>query len=147
MTAAELLGDKSPEVALRLPCPTCGARFVYRNWNGSPACSAAPHYRPNTVVRVAVMGMQYTREQIVATLREAYGKYADHMQAGHDMAEAGEELSHAVCRIVDPPICSMPRDEVLEARLAMYNTAEVDFSNDPPEPPPTDDEYGYREYR
>lgn len=91
--------------------------------------------------------IEYTKEQIEAILREARDKYCDHMQAGHDMAEAGEELFYTVCSIVERPICSMPRDEVLEARLAMYNTAEVDFSNDPPEPPPTDDEYGYREYR
>ncbi len=34
LKAVELLGDKSPEVALRLPCPSCGSRFVYRNHNG-----------------------------------------------------------------------------------------------------------------
>lgn len=32
--AVELLGDKAPEVALRLPCPSCGTRFVHRR-NGS----------------------------------------------------------------------------------------------------------------
>ena len=30
LTAAELLGDKQAEVALRLPCPRCSKRFVYR---------------------------------------------------------------------------------------------------------------------
>lgn len=32
--AAELLGDRQVAVALRLPCPSCGERFVYRH-NGS----------------------------------------------------------------------------------------------------------------
>lgn len=32
--AAELLGDKPPEVALRLPCPSCGVRFIHRHANG-----------------------------------------------------------------------------------------------------------------
>jgi predicted RNA-binding Zn-ribbon protein involved in translation (DUF1610 family) len=30
LTAAELLGDRPPEIALRLPCPRCGKRYVYR---------------------------------------------------------------------------------------------------------------------
>ena len=30
VTAAELLGDNTPTVALRLPCPSCGARHVLR---------------------------------------------------------------------------------------------------------------------
>lgn len=83
----------------------------------------------------------------------AYDKYWEHEQAGHDMAEAGEELSHAVCRIVDPPICSMPRDEVLEARLATYYTPGDEYTDDDytddDQPPKADDDnpYGYRDYR
>lgn len=34
VTAAELLRDRPPEVALRLPCPSCGRRFFYRQTNG-----------------------------------------------------------------------------------------------------------------
>jgi hypothetical protein len=30
LTAAELLGDKPPEIPLRLPCPRCAKRYVYR---------------------------------------------------------------------------------------------------------------------
>lgn len=30
VTAVELLGDKAPTVALRLPCPSCGKSHVYR---------------------------------------------------------------------------------------------------------------------
>lgn len=33
-SAAELVADKPPEVALRLPCPSCGTRFIYRPSNG-----------------------------------------------------------------------------------------------------------------
>lgn len=37
VTAAELLGDSTPTVALRLPCPSCGTRFAYRrNGVGEP---------------------------------------------------------------------------------------------------------------
>lgn len=37
VTAVELLGDKSPTVALRLPCPSCGRSHVYRrNQVGEP---------------------------------------------------------------------------------------------------------------
>lgn len=32
--AVELLGDKPVEVALRMPCPSCGKKFVYRLSNG-----------------------------------------------------------------------------------------------------------------
>ncbi len=32
--AVELLGDQPVEVALRLPCPACGRKFVYRLSNG-----------------------------------------------------------------------------------------------------------------
>ena len=32
--AAELLGDAPPVVALRLPCPSCGTRFTYRQSAG-----------------------------------------------------------------------------------------------------------------
>lgn len=91
---------------------------------------------------------EYTREQIEAILREAYEKYSDHIEAGHDMAEAGAELFEAVERIVERPICSMPRDEVLEARLAEYqNSVEYDYANEPPNPPADDDPFGYPEYR
>lgn len=31
VAAAELLGDRAPAVALRLPCPSCGQRWVYRH--------------------------------------------------------------------------------------------------------------------
>ena len=34
VTATELLGDASPTVALRLPCPSCAQRFVYRRNTG-----------------------------------------------------------------------------------------------------------------
>jgi len=34
VAAAELLRDTAPEVALRLPCPSCGRRFVYRLSHG-----------------------------------------------------------------------------------------------------------------
>jgi hypothetical protein len=37
--AAELLGDRQVAVALRLPCPSCGARFVYRR-SGSESVRA-----------------------------------------------------------------------------------------------------------
>lgn len=30
VTGVELLGDRSPTVALRLPCPACGTKQVYR---------------------------------------------------------------------------------------------------------------------
>jgi len=39
--AVEVLGDKPPEVALRLPCPSCGKRFVYRLSAGESVRSAA----------------------------------------------------------------------------------------------------------
>ena len=32
--AAELLGDRAPAVALRLPCPACGQQFTYRRSGG-----------------------------------------------------------------------------------------------------------------
>lgn len=34
VAAAELLGDRAPAVALRLPCPSCGEQFVYRRSGG-----------------------------------------------------------------------------------------------------------------
>lgn len=34
MEAVELLGDQPVEVALRMPCPSCGRKFVYRLHHG-----------------------------------------------------------------------------------------------------------------
>lgn len=33
--ASQLIGDAAVAVALRLPCPTCGSRYVYRRNNSS----------------------------------------------------------------------------------------------------------------
>jgi hypothetical protein len=41
LEAVEVLGDKPPEVALRLPCPRCDKRFVYRLSAGENVRSAA----------------------------------------------------------------------------------------------------------
>jgi uncharacterized protein with PIN domain len=41
LAAAELLGDRAPAVALRLPCPSCGERFVYRHNAGESVRSWA----------------------------------------------------------------------------------------------------------
>jgi hypothetical protein len=41
LEAVEVLGDKPPEVALRLPCPSCDKRFVYRLSAGENVRSAA----------------------------------------------------------------------------------------------------------
>ena len=41
LKAVEVLGDKPPEVALRLPCPRCDKRFVYRLSAGENVRSAA----------------------------------------------------------------------------------------------------------
>jgi len=41
LEAVEVLGDNPPEVALRLPCPSCGKRFVYRLSAGENVRTAA----------------------------------------------------------------------------------------------------------
>ena len=41
LQAVEVLGDKPPEVALRLPCPSCDKRFVYRLSAGERVRSSA----------------------------------------------------------------------------------------------------------
>ncbi len=50
LNAVELLADKPPEIALRLPCPSCGARFVRRNVNGENVCSSALRGTPSDLV-------------------------------------------------------------------------------------------------
>lgn len=41
LRATDLLCDRSPEVALRLPCPSCGRKHVYRTTNGETVRSWA----------------------------------------------------------------------------------------------------------
>ena len=41
LLAVEVLGDRPPEVALRLPCPSCDKRSVYRSSSGERVRSSA----------------------------------------------------------------------------------------------------------
>ena len=89
------------------------------------------------------MGPPLSKNALEQMLAEALDRYREHQKTGDDMADAGAELANRIEHLLDGPICGLPREELLRERAESKRRKR---RATPPRPPSNDD-YGYPDYR